>query len=133
MARAQTKWLSVALWGLLGMVSALGQEASSQGAGEMVTVERVVDRALKGSSWVKAEKGDSVEWAERIRTGELSRAAIEISTGGVLRLSELTVFELKPPPSDQPEGRLRLTLLVEWRIFSVAPRKRLISRLRVRA
>ena len=105
MARRRTKWLWASLVSLSGIAFAEGQDASSRGAGEMVTVERVVDRALKGSSWVKAEKGDSVEWAERIRTGELSRAAIEISTGGVLRLSELTVFELKPPPSDQPEGK----------------------------
>ena len=84
----------------------LGQEtAPSASAGEMVTVERVVDRAPKGTKWVKAQKGDPVQWAERIRTGELSRAAIEISTGGVLRLTEFTSFELRPPPSDNPEGK----------------------------
>ena len=39
----------------------LGQEtATSASAGEMVTVERVVDRAPKGTKWVKAQKGDPV-------------------------------------------------------------------------
>ena len=70
----------------------------------MVTVERIVDRSLKSSSWRKAKKGDQVQWAERVRTGELSRAAIELSTGGVLRLSELTSFKLQPPP-DGSESR----------------------------
>ena len=88
------------------ILPSFGQEESPlASAGEMVTIERVVDRAPQGAKWVKAQKGDQVQWAERIRTGELSRAAIEISTGGVLRLSEFTSFELRPPPSEKPSGK----------------------------
>ncbi len=103
--KVQSSWLLCYLFFGLELSVWSQEGGDDSGAGEVVTVERVVDRAPKGSQWVRATRGDRVVWKERIRTGELSRAAIEISTGGVLRISELTSFELRPPPSDVPSGK----------------------------
>ncbi len=52
--------------------------------------------------------GDKIQWSEQVRTGELSRAAIELATGGVLRVSELTSLRLQPPPTGQAGARSKI-------------------------
>lgn len=84
-----------------------GEELALQG-GEIVTVENEVQRSLLQTSWTQAVAGDAVKWSEQVRTGELSRAAIELSTGGVLRLSELTSLRLQPPPAGKPGERSKI-------------------------
>ncbi len=81
--------------------------AAEQG-GELVTVENQVDRSPPQTAWTKAATGDKIQWSEQVRTGELSRAAIELSTGGVLRVGELTSLRLQPPPTGQAGGRSRI-------------------------
>lgn len=83
------------------------EEAARQG-GEIVLVENEVDRSPPQTSWIKAAAGDRLKWTEQVRTGELSRAAIELSTGGVLRVSELTSLRLQPPPTNVPGGRSKI-------------------------
>ncbi|GAA5480310.1 hypothetical protein Hhel01_03835 [Haloferula helveola] len=79
--------------------------------GELVVVENQVDRSPATTAWTKAALGDAVGWQEQVRTGELSRAGIELSTGGVLRLSELTSLRLQPPKKqdDDPRSRINFT------------------------
>ena len=83
------------------------EEAPKQG-GEIVSVENEVDRSPEKTSWTKANAGDRLKWQEQVRTGELSRASVELSTGGVLRLSELTSLRLQPPPDGSNKGRSRI-------------------------
>lgn len=90
---------------LASIISAEG--APAQG-GEIVLVENEVDRSPSKVAWTKAVRGDQVKWADQVRTGELSRAAIELSTGGVLRLSELTSLRLQAPPTGPSGGRARI-------------------------
>ena len=80
----------------------------SAGGGEIVLAENLVDRSPGDSGWLKARVGDPVKWQEQVRTGELSRAGIELSTGGLLRLSELTSLRLQPPPAGPRDGRSRI-------------------------
>lgn len=81
---------------------------AAETGGEIVLVENQVDRSPSDAAWRKATIGDEVKWQEQIRTGELSRAGIELSTGGVLRMSELTSLRLQPPPSGAAEGRSKI-------------------------
>ncbi|MCU0777343.1 MAG: TonB-dependent receptor [Akkermansiaceae bacterium] len=93
------------------MLSALpvsGQTADDAAGGEIVFVENQVDRSPGNAGWRKAAVGDAVKWQEQVRTGELSRAGIELSTGGVLRISELTSLRLQPPPAGAAEGRSKI-------------------------
>jgi tetratricopeptide (TPR) repeat protein len=83
-------------------------EAASSAGGEIVVVENEVDRSPARTAWTRAAPGDRVKWQEQVRTGELSRAAVELSTGGVLRMSEFTNLRLQPPPAGQPDGRGRI-------------------------
>jgi tetratricopeptide (TPR) repeat protein len=89
---------------LLFPAAILAAEPAREG-GEIVIVENEVDRSPSGKAWTKATAGDAVRWQEQVRTGELSRAAIELSTGGVLRVSELTSLKLQPPPVGQTTGK----------------------------
>ncbi len=97
----------VAVISLVSAVRLIADETARQG-GEIVVAENQVDRSPPKAAWVAATPGDKVRWEEQVRTGELSRAAIELATGGVLRLSELTSLRLQPPPSGQPSGRSKI-------------------------
>jgi tetratricopeptide (TPR) repeat protein len=103
-------WLSIRLAALiLSLTSAIAvaDDAANQG-GEIVIAENQVDRSPPKAAWMRATPGDKVRWEEQVRTGELSRAAIELSTGGVLRLSELTSLRLKPPTAEQTNSRSKI-------------------------
>lgn len=78
--------------------------------GEIVIVENEVDRSPPQTSWTRATTGDRVKWQEQVRTGELSRAGIELATGGVLRISEFTSLRLQPPPSNQAQARSKIDI-----------------------
>jgi tetratricopeptide (TPR) repeat protein len=93
---------------LLCVDSASGQATDESGGGKIVLVENQVDRSPGGAGWRKATLGDQMKWQEQIRTGELSRAGIELSSGGVLRMSELTSLRLQPPPTGAAEGRSKI-------------------------
>jgi hypothetical protein len=92
---------------LLFSVRLMDAEPALQG-GEIVVVENQVDRSRPQASWAKSTAGDRIQCKEQIRTVELSRAAIELSTGSVLRLSELTNPLLQPSPTGQENGRSKI-------------------------
>ncbi len=106
----------MALWAVFavaGHAQTAGQDPADPattpaGGGELVVVENMVDRSAASGGWIKAALGDGVRWREQVRTGELSRAAIELSSGGVLRVSELTSLRLEPPAQPGPEARSRI-------------------------
>lgn len=92
---------------MLACIIPVAAQTDPQG-GEIVVAENQVDRSPPRTAWTRATAGDKLRWEEQVRTGELSRAAIELSTGGVLRLSELTSLRLQPPPAGQANGRSRI-------------------------
>ncbi len=99
------------LTGLASLVllhTAARAEAPASDGGQIVSVENEVDRSPAQTAWTRATAGDRVKWQEQVRTGELSRAAIELSTGGVLRISEFTSLRLQPPPTGQAQGRSKI-------------------------
>lgn len=98
--------ISLLFWGCSLFMTA-AQEAAPAG-GEIVVVENEVDRSPAQTAWTKAKPGDRMQWAEQVRTGELSRAAIELSTGGVMRISEFTQLRLQPPPTGQAGARSKI-------------------------
>ena len=91
--------------------SAAGRTLEDSSGGEIVLVENQVDRSPGDAGWRKAAVGDAVKWQDQVRTGELSRAGIELSTGGVLRISELTSLRLQAPPNGAAEGRSKIDFM----------------------
>ncbi|MGL5016527.1 MAG: FecR family protein, partial [Luteolibacter sp.] len=85
-------------------------QANPVDGGQIVVVENEVDRSPAQTAWTRAAPGDPLKWQEQVRTGELSRAAIELGTGGVLRMSEFTSLRLQPPPTGQEQGRSKIDL-----------------------
>jgi outer membrane receptor protein involved in Fe transport len=83
-------------------------ESPPREGGEIILTENEVDRSGAAAKWTRAAVGDAVKWQEQVRTGELSRAGIELTTGGVLRLSELTSLRLRPPAAGQAGGRSKI-------------------------
>ena len=79
---------------LLAVSPVEAAESKPREGGEIILTENEVDRSGAAAKWTKAAVGDAVKWQEQVRTGELSRAGIELSTGGVLRMSELTSLRL---------------------------------------
>ena len=90
------------LMGLLPLVGPALAAPPGDG-GELVVVENQVDRSPARTAWRKAVLGEKIRWQEQVRTGELSRAGIELASGGVLRVSELTVLRLQPPKPEQDQ------------------------------
>lgn len=84
--------------------------AESGDPSTIVMIENQVDRAPRTGAWKAARLGEPMDFEERIRTGEFSRAAIELSTGGVIRLNEFTAFSLRPPRADQGSQKARIDL-----------------------
>ena len=103
-----TVWI-IFMMGVVALVGApLAAEPQNQDGGEIVVVENEVERSPSVTSWTRAAPGDSLKWQDQVRTGELSRAAIELGTGGVLRMSEFTSLRLRPPPTGQAQGRSQI-------------------------
>ncbi len=93
---------------LFAVSPAEADESAAREGGEIILTENEVDRSAAAAKWTKAAVGDAVKWQEQVRTGELSRAGIELSTGGVLRMSELTSLRLQAPPAGQAGGRSKI-------------------------
>lgn len=104
---ASSSWIPALLLVTGLLAGAAG--AQEQGGGTIVTIENQVDRSPPQTRWLKARLGDPLRYADQVRTGELSRAAIELSAGGVLRMSEFTSLRLQPPPNERPEGKAQIT------------------------
>lgn len=93
---------------LFAVSPAEAAESPPREGGEIILTENEVDRSAAAAKWTKAVVGDAVKWQEQVRTGELSRAGIELSTGGVLRMSELTSLRLQAPKAGQGSGRSKI-------------------------
>ncbi len=78
--------------------------AQTSPSAELLTKENVVDAASKGGGWQPASVGQSLAIRDRLRTGEDSRAAVQMTDLSVLRMDELTTIEITPPSavSDKP-------------------------------
>ncbi|MGL4399353.1 MAG: TonB-dependent receptor domain-containing protein [Luteolibacter sp.] len=94
---------------LLSSLQASAQAPPADG-GKIIAVENQVDRSPPKTVWTRATPGDPLKWQDQVRTGELSRAAVELGTGGVLRISEFTSLRLQPPPTGQPQGRSKIDI-----------------------
>ena len=78
--------------------------AQSTPSAELLSKENVVDVARGNSPWTGATVGQALAVRDRLRTGEDSRAAVQMTDLSVLRIDELTTIEITPPSttSDKP-------------------------------
>ena len=87
-----------------GVLPAAGEQVQKEGAA-LIEKENLVEVELRGTPWKSANLGAQLNVADRLRTGELSRAAIRFTDLSVLRVDELTNLQIVPPanPSAQRE------------------------------
>ena len=74
----------------------------------LLTVENEVQVALGKGAWLSGKVGQALNYGDRVRTGEYSRAAIKLPNGSILRIDELTTIRLKPPSGPQPKPATEL-------------------------
>ena len=81
---------------VLGMVAAFGQETNTPS--RVIEAAGRVEFAASGSvNWRVAATGFALNPGDRLRTGERSRAAVQLSDRSVIRLDERTTLEILPP------------------------------------
>lgn len=127
----QVRVLSPVWVGLAGLAVWLATMASGvQGAtnpaqGELVSRQGTVDfsHGVKDTNWVTAPLGQTVNFYERLRTAEQSRAAVRLIDLDVLQMNELTVLELLPPEKSTAKARLDLRLGKIYFLDRVKPRE----------
>ena len=88
----------------------------SANASVLLTLEGKVDIARAGSAqWTPGTTNQVLLGGDRVRTGPFSRAAIRLSDLSVLRMSELTTLQIRPPPA--PDKKPLLEVLKGWIYF----------------
>ncbi len=83
----------LALLLVLPLSSLLGQGNDA----ELIEKENIVDAQKPGTGWLAADLGLKLLFRDKVRTGELSRAAIRFNDLTTLRLDEFTTAEITPP------------------------------------
>jgi tetratricopeptide (TPR) repeat protein len=81
------------LFGLGVSSSALAQNA------QLLEKQNIVESARSTAAWQPADVGQELAVSDRLRTGELSRALVQLSTRGMLRLNEYTTVTITAPAS----------------------------------
>ena len=67
-----------------------------QAAAVVIEKENLVEAQPHGRAWQSAERGAALALRDRLRTGEYSRAAVQLTDRSVLRVDELTTIEISP-------------------------------------
>src|SRR5947207_507192 len=90
MRLVKTIAVAVSGWAVLSMAA----ESPSQ----ILTVENKVSYfAANSTIWQPAKPGHSLDIGDKLRTEKNSRATVRLADRSVLRINELTTFELLPP------------------------------------
>src|SRR4051794_6696039 len=67
---------------------------SPGGDAELVEKENQVDAQKPAKAWQKAEVGLALATRDKVRTGEFSRAVVRFQDRSMMRMDELTTFEI---------------------------------------
>jgi tetratricopeptide (TPR) repeat protein len=81
---------------LFGLVTHLLAQAPAPQA-KLLEKENVVEASKPAGRWLPAQIGMPLAVRDRVRTGELSRSAIQLTDLSILRMDELTTLEIQPP------------------------------------
>jgi tetratricopeptide (TPR) repeat protein len=83
----------------LSLLCTLAAAASAQNPeAELVEKENLVETQRITPAWKPAAIGLQLLFRDKVRTGELSRAAVRFTDRTMLRLDEFTIAEIVPPP-----------------------------------
>lgn len=77
--------------------SLFGQPDEGAETSRLVVVENDVEVSIDQARWQAAEVDQQMGFGDRIRTGDFSRAAVELPSGSVLRIDELSEVRLQRP------------------------------------
>jgi len=97
------------LWGV-GIVARAGAAPTNSPAAVLLSKQGTVDYARSvRAQWVTAPVGQMLEVYDRLRTLELSRAAVRLKDFSVLQVDALSTLEMRPPRNGSAEMRLELS------------------------
>ena len=74
----------------------------------LIAIENEVEVSIKSTRWISAKKGQKLDYGDRVRTGEFSRATVKLPTGSILRIDELSTVRLQPPKSTTGKPNVEL-------------------------
>ncbi len=74
----------------------------------LLTIENTVEVEIGKKPWVNGKVGQPLNYGNRVRTGEYSRATIKLPNGSILRIDEFTTIRLKPPSGAKPKPETEL-------------------------
>lgn len=84
---------------------------SNAGTVELISVENLVEVSTdSGSSWNKAASGKLLDYGDRVRTGEYSRASLRYPSGNIIRLSEFSQITLAESRDTEKTGAKKLSI-----------------------
>lgn len=86
------------------------QTAAKNTSAALIEAENKVSVKHSITAWQKSQAlPDALATGDRVKTGELSRAAVRLTDSSVLRLDELTTIEIVPPPTESGKEGLDIT------------------------
>ncbi len=88
--------------------ASVGWSARELPEAELIEKEQTVDRRKPAEAWQEAKVSDRLLVRDRLRTGELSRAAVRLTDLSVFRLDELTTIEISAPETETTKARFDL-------------------------
>lgn len=109
----KTAFLACLMLGWAALGAAAGSDQSGVGT-LTVKIGRVEIMRAGATQWNPAEKGMLLFEGDRIKTGELARAAVLLDDGSLLRLNANTDLALKEKKPGKKEGRLKVLLGRLW-------------------
>jgi tetratricopeptide (TPR) repeat protein len=82
---------------VIAFLTAAAPAQTAERAAELIEIENEVEMQLRPKPWARGVAGTPLSIRDGVRTGEFSRAAVRLGDRGVMRLDELTTFEVTPP------------------------------------
>ncbi len=76
--------------------STFAQTPAAPPAAVLVETEKIVESQARGAAWKAAAVGTELKTNDRLRTRQFSRALVQVTDFGMVRLNELTTIEISP-------------------------------------
>ena len=92
----------------LSCIPVPGTLAAESSTSILIAIENEVEVSIKSARWIPAKTGQKLNYGDRVRTGEYSRATVKLPTGSVLRIDELSTVRLQPPKSTTGKPNVEL-------------------------
>ena len=89
-------------------LSCLAQTPAAPHAAVVIETEKTVEAQTRGAAWKAAAAGAKLNTNDRLRTRQFSRALVQVTDFGMVRLDELTTIEISPAYLNDPARDLEV-------------------------